>query len=165
MTLAQPVVVRLDTVDYMLGPSYDFPTGLVDRIDSSTVLDHPFPVPVTVLVRGDVTDIRQSWLIEQFEDISRRDDVWCKSFAENVILQTDTHKIFARLKDETFEGVSNGPQQERGTRIPEGPYFLQNSKLYQAFRLFPDPLGAFVCGVIPDAAANQLSRGGTEAAW
>jgi hypothetical protein len=161
MTMAQPVVVRLDSVDYMLGPSYDLPAQLVDRTRSSTVLGGPFPTPVTIIAGGDVTDLRQSWLDEQFETMATCDDVWCQSFTKNVILQTQTQKFFTQLNDETFEGGSSEPLQNSETRIPTGPYFLLNSKLYQAFRLFPDPLGAFVCGVIPNTAANSI---GTEAA-
>ncbi|KAM3076420.1 hypothetical protein ACMFMG_007239 [Clarireedia jacksonii] len=166
MPVAQPIVVRLDAVDYMLGPSYDFPTGLVDHILSPNVIDPSSPTPVTIFAGcSGFTEFRQSWLDERFEDMIGCDDVWCKSFTKNVIIQTDTHKIFARLNDEKFEKGSNGPLRNRETVIPEGPYFLLKSKLYQALRLYPDPLGAFVCGVVPNAAATSLSMAtGTEAA-
>jgi hypothetical protein len=154
--MAQPVVVRLDSVEYMLGPSYDLPSQLMNRTPPFIVLDSPFPAPVTVLDGSDVADLRQSWLDEQFGKMATCDDVWCKSFTKNVILRTKTDRIFAILNNEIFEGRSDDPVQISETRIPAGPYFLLNAKLYQAFRLFPDPLVAFVCGVIPNSAVNRI---------
>ncbi|KAI0103174.1 amidase signature domain-containing protein [Nemania sp. FL0031] len=46
--------------------------------------------------------------------------------------------------------VTKGPYS-----IPEGPYFIKNQSIHQAWRLFPDRLAAFTAAVIPDDHVDQ----------
>ena len=42
--------------------------------------------------------------------------------------------------------------------VPEGPYFIVGRELHQAWRLYPDHLGAFATTVVPDGMAHEEGR-------
>ncbi|KAK4179293.1 putative amidotransferase subunit A [Triangularia setosa] len=69
------------------------------------------------------------------------DDVWSKDFAHSFVIQTNLSghdNVAVRVLSTSLSRV-----------LPEGPYFLTNGKIHQAFRLYPDTSGAFVVSTVP----------------
>ncbi|TGO23795.1 hypothetical protein BPAE_0121g00110 [Botrytis paeoniae] len=149
-SVIHPSIVNIGTNSYLLGH------GASTNINGETTEGQ---VPLTILsVDVDNDQITQSWLDSKWQEFSRKDDVWCDVFARNVLAQESPgvlrliansgHSQILTLKSFEFEGV-----------LPEGPYILSGSAIYSIYKLYPDPLGAFVCGVIPTApGSNRYQR-------
>lgn len=141
-----PSIVKLGTNLYLLG------LGVATNINAGTT---EVQVPLTIL-SFDVDNFQttQPWLDSKWEEFSKKDDVWCEIFARNVFAQEVPGQLHL---------IANSGQSQLLTLrsfncedFPsEGPYILSGSKLHRIYKLYPDPLGAFVCGVIPATLDNN----------
>jgi hypothetical protein len=124
------------------------------------VVDSPTELPIRVLV---VPASALRSLQSTIENFFKIDDVVSPAFLRDasIIVPSDTHtadhEIECNFPDESWR-----PQQVFRSafisEVPPGPYFLVGKRLHQAWRLFPDHLDSFVCGVVP----NDTSPGDTE---
>ncbi|KAK6345128.1 hypothetical protein TWF718_007057 [Orbilia javanica] len=114
-------------------------------------------IPITILnpdldIAG--TNISSKWLEETIASMLSTDDVFGAFFLRTVLfgvsakmqqlptISTDGDKVLRRF------GVEDYSFLRLDWTIPSGPYFLRSGRIYQAMRLYPDPYGAFVYGVI-----------------
>lgn len=107
------------------------------------------PLLATVIRVDGVQIITPDWLQKTIDDMLASDDVLCKNFLSHIIFFSVTQYPMPEIVDE------NGAFKELWPRwgffsgdIRPGPYFLVNSTIHQAFKLYPDPNGAFMYGVI-----------------
>ncbi|APA11663.1 hypothetical protein SS1G_05122 [Sclerotinia sclerotiorum 1980 UF-70] len=145
-------MINIGTDSYLLGAG--LPTDF--EITSSGSVE-----PVTIISVNDDDDdsTTPSWLNTKYEEFSQLDDVWCHAFTRNVFAQKKPGVL-------SLVGGSNAPQvRERktfayqGGSLPSGPYILSDSKIHPVYKLYPDPLGAFVCGIIPTSlGSNRYQR-------
>ncbi|KAK0610591.1 amidase signature domain-containing protein [Bombardia bombarda] len=92
------------------------------------------------------------------ERFLHEDDVWCSAFQSTLVIQT-------RQGPEVTADASTCPTIRVGDShlkviqlpvnatapIPDGPYFLVNHHLHEAWRLFPDTADAFFAPLQPDS--------------
>lgn len=91
-----------------------------------------------------------------FQDFDLADDVWSSDFSQSVVIQMlDTGRKLTKDDEDTLRGL--GVKELRSFRrtsseanLPQGPYFLHHGHLHQAYRLYPDPAGAFMISTVPD---------------
>jgi hypothetical protein len=95
------------------------------------------------------------------DSFAKNDDVFQPDFAEEgiLILQClrktsnsgagEEAQFYVRQASETIQLETSSQE------IPEGPYFLRDSSLYQAWRLYEDHLSAFVTTVVPSDSASD----------
>lgn len=83
------------------------------------------------------------------------DDVFSKSFAATLVLQSDFASNHVDLLTQVnssgaFSTVYwSHPKSDREV-LPSGPYFLRGGDIHQAWRLYEDELDSFIFSVIPD---------------
>ncbi|KAJ8067320.1 hypothetical protein OCU04_004673 [Sclerotinia nivalis] len=140
-------MINIGTDSYLLG------AGLQTDIEISS---NGGLEPVTIIsLDGDDDSITPSWLNSKYEEFSQLDDVWCHAFTRNV---------FAQRKPGVLSLVAGSNIQQvrecktfgyQGDSLPPGPYILSGSKIHPVYKLYLDPLGAFVCGVIPTSLGSD----------
>ncbi len=117
--------------------------------------DHQLVIAVTVLpftVSQPLSTDGVSGILKRFRSA---DDVFCSSFLSAIVVQTNGEAnttdtcLTIRIDNEQVP-VIQVTVPETGP-IPEGPYFLADHVLYEAWRLFPDTADAFFAPVQPDA--------------
>lgn len=144
--MIHPSIVNIGTNSYLLGH------GVSTNIDVETTEGQ---VPLTILsVDVDNDQITQSWLDFKWKEFSRKDDVWCDIFARNVWAQ-ESPGVLRLIANSGQSQILTLRSFEYEGFLPEGPYILSGSKIYRIYKLYPDPLGAFVCGVIPTAPGSN----------
>ena len=99
------------------------------------------------------------FLHEAIRRFERTDDVWSKAFLSNIVLQFSDAELFEQFSlqpDLEMLLKDWGNRQLYFTRVtdnvsgpPEGPYFLKDTRLHAAYRLYPDTAGAFVVSTVP----------------
>ncbi|KAF3161108.1 hypothetical protein TWF788_002759 [Orbilia oligospora] len=115
-------------------------------------------IPITMITLDlDIvnnSNISSEWLEATITSMLSTDDVFRPFFLETVLfgvfgkiqqsptISEDGVKLLGRfgVKDHSILRVDDS--------IPSGPYFLQSGSIYQAMRLYPDPYGAFMYGVM-----------------
>ena len=113
------------------------------------------PLPETgvvscVLISSD-EQLSLASVLNRIRGLHDIDDVFQEGFTQNLLLQIPEQRLFAQL-DQLEKPFKHVFSVENGTDslIPSGPYFLYNSKIYQAWRLYEDDLDAFVVPIIPN---------------
>ncbi|KAJ5108734.1 hypothetical protein N7456_005409 [Penicillium angulare] len=99
---------------------------------------------------------------DAFDKFLAEDDVFQNSFTESgfLIVKPGTPVSTAQILSKDVEKYLNSRLLSlvymNGERnLPEGPYFVLDGKVHQAWRLYPDYLEAFTTAVIPDDDATQ----------
>ncbi|KAA8569389.1 hypothetical protein EYC84_001034 [Monilinia fructicola] len=137
---AKPLVINLGGNSYLLGAG--LPT--IPEYESKRAL-----CPLTIISVGEnERNIDSSWVSSKHREFAKIDDVYCSSFAYTFLQRTP-----GVLEQFSFDGQQVGQEMKvlnnRGYPLPSGPYILIDSKIHPVYKLYPDPLGAFVYGVIP----------------
>ncbi|KAK0750252.1 amidase [Schizothecium vesticola] len=135
-------------------------------------------VPAVVLHRGGDHTLSLDSVRDSFDRFLQTDDVFQKSFTKHSFLLVVPSPLIARPKDSeeqyrlrsyasctTVESLDKRVPSDLAEylesrsltlcfldelAVPEGPYFVADRQLHQAWRLYPDHLGAFSNTVIPD---------------
>ncbi|KAF3148355.1 hypothetical protein TWF569_005702 [Orbilia oligospora] len=139
-------------------------TSITRRSNSSSGLNiqtHENPeitIPITIITLDlnivSNNNISSEWLKATITSMLSTDDVFGPFFLETVLfgvfgkiqqsptISEDGVKVLGSL------GVKDHSILRFDDSIPSGPYFLQSGSIYQAMRLYPDPYGAFMYGVM-----------------
>ncbi|THV50454.1 hypothetical protein BGAL_0150g00180 [Botrytis galanthina] len=145
-SMFHPSIVKLGTNLYLLG------LGVATTIITGTTEGQ---MPLTILSFDDDNFlITKPWLESKWEEFSKKDDVWCEIFARNVFVQEipGLLHLIANFGPPQLLTLTSFNCEDFPS---EGPYILSGSKLHRIYKLYPDPLGAFVCGVIPASLDNN----------
>ena len=144
-------------------PSW-FPAPPPGQVVAATVLHHDDHALTLAVVQD---------TLAQF---SKLDDVFRPGFAQDTFLLVQTRPPCgtshsgpeARPADQDgcipselanyLESKSLVPVLLADLPVPEGPYFIVGRELHQAWRLYPDHLGAFATTVVPDGMAHEEGR-------
>ncbi|KAK3941866.1 putative amidotransferase subunit A [Diplogelasinospora grovesii] len=85
-------------------------------------------------------------------------DVWSTEFLTSLVVQTTWPELNTTWNSELQHALSRIAHVQAihvvqitssSSRLPQGPYFLQNGRLHHAYRLYPDTAGAFVVATVP----------------
>ncbi|KAM3154017.1 hypothetical protein ABEW05_005569 [Botrytis cinerea] len=149
-SVIHPSMVNIGTYSYLLG--HGVSTNITGEITEGQV-------PLTILsIDVDNDHITQSWLDSKYEEFARKDDVWCDIFARNIFAQ-ESPGVLRLIANSDESKILRSKSFEYQGFLPEGPYILSGSTIHRIYKLYPDPLGAFVCGVIPTApGSNRYQR-------
>ncbi|KAK6520447.1 hypothetical protein TWF506_000703 [Arthrobotrys conoides] len=131
-------------------------SGLVNIMRTHEVSDTA--IPITIITPGlniiQSNKISSEWLESTITSMMSTDDVSGPFFLETVLFGVP-RKIqqLPTISENGVEllqnlGVKDHSILRLDDSIPSGPYFLQSGRIYQAMRLYPDPYGAFMYGVI-----------------
>lgn len=143
-----PSIINIGTVSYLLGAGLQ----TTIKLESNENLE-----PVTIISTSDDESITSSWLSTEYEEFSKTDDVWCDAFTRYVFAQKKSGVLSLVASSGNFISQDNETKNfgYRGNTLPTGPYVLTGSTIYPVFKLCPDPLNAFVCGIIPTFPGSQ----------
>jgi hypothetical protein len=117
------------------------------------------PVVVLSSRHGNITD---DSVLQKLQYFAAVDDVYDPKFSDVILLQSVTGHTESPLtvtgKDENGDSptVFSFTVDSDQHLLPEGPYFLFNGVIHQAWRLYPDTLEAFVETVIPDDTSSSI---------
>ncbi len=132
-------------------------------------------VPATVL-HHDHHVLTLAAVQDSLTQFSKLDDVFQPGFAQDAFLLVQTRPpcgtsqfgFEARPTDHDgcipielvkyLKSKSLVPVLLADLLVPEGPYFIVGRELHQAWRLYPDHLGAFATTVVPDDMAHEEGR-------
>lgn len=121
-----------------------------------------FPAPAVVISLVDIP-ISLSAIHNKFTRFEAVDDVFSKSLTSGgyLIIQHSVNPSTEKLPDDVIEYLSASSTEllTLDEQVPEGPYFVFQQSLHQAWRLYPDVLSAFARIVIPkdeDSSANAF---------
>jgi hypothetical protein len=117
------------------------------------------------LVSSDGGTLVASIITRLLEDFSRRDDVYSNDFAQTLVVQTlesvnpssrfiDPRQLAWEGEPCPFEAVFTAQRSASQDLLPAGPYFLVGSHIHQAWRLYPDNLGAFITTVLSGSVSK-----------
>ncbi|KAJ6260431.1 hypothetical protein Dda_4657 [Drechslerella dactyloides] len=122
--------------------------GLGDTYTPITILDCPSGSPQLVSA---------AWLDSTVSAMLAADDVFCSFFLDTLVFRVPDAghppPTVARETDEVFQrmGVRRHYFLQSKDRIASGPYFLrEGGKIVEAMRVYDDPYGAFLYGVVQD---------------
>ncbi len=159
MASASASIVSVGSVSYYVPPRRIRipPTSRYFIIGSAPDFEDKL-VPVTLLVFPDGSEISAQSLSSTVEVYLRTDDVFSHFLLEHIYLViggiSKSMKldnlciaIFRYWGTKSVHVVQPEPDAEQSLR--GGPYFASNKGLHQAWRLFEDKNGAFVCPVVP----------------
>lgn len=106
--------------------------------------------------------ITNDTILQKLQIFAAVDDVYDPKFSDAILLQSVTGHSESPLtvtgKDENEDSrtVFSFTVDSDQHLLPEGPYFLFNGVIHQAWRLYPDTLEAFVEAVIPDDTSSPM---------
>lgn len=94
-----------------------------------------------------------------FHDFVRRDDVFRHDFTSVIILQSrqsiDITAIATRLgESRRFQAIYTNDPAVTHESLPQGPSFIHDKSIHQAWKLYDDHLDAFVVPTIAGDVAN-----------
>jgi hypothetical protein len=151
------LITTVGTSSYLIAskPVATWPTPPLAKGDLNERLEQT-PLPSTIIdVSGVVDLISSSWLQRTVDEMLARDDVFCVDFLSSIFFLYSTEGTPPALGYDAKVllkswGSFAACQRNPGTQIPppSGPYFLLNWKVHQIFKLYPDPYGAFMYGVV-----------------
>ncbi|THZ54669.1 amidase signature enzyme, partial [Aureobasidium pullulans] len=110
-------------------------------------------IPAVLLTIED-TKFGAESITKTLDLFKRGDDVFSDDFSDTVILQAkggvDVNDLASRLAkaDSPYKLLTKDSAD--GDLLPSGPYFVQGSSIYQAWKLYEDHLDAFVIPTVPD---------------
>lgn len=159
--------VRCGSILYALEPNCkssvspsSFRTRLSDQLPQDGLNlpnDGQLTEPCTILALGSAIPTSQE-LEDVLDGFNVVDDVWSLEFLTSVVIQTTLPKTSTHLIDKLSLVTSRIAHVQTvhivhvnsgSSQLPQGPYFLHQGKLHQAYRLYPDTAGAFVIAVVP----------------
>ena len=104
-------------------------------------------------------------IVRKIESFDAQDDVFCADFlTDTLILRSppiadpDLHDLKSKLEGISILGLKSWklksllllPPFSDSESLPCGPYFLRQSEIFEAWKLYEDRLSAFQTGVIAD---------------
>jgi hypothetical protein len=138
-----------------------------------------------VLHRGGDHTLSLDTVRDTFDRFLQTDDVFQKSFTKNSFLlvappppipppkDSEKYRLRSYVSCTTVESLDQRVPPDLAEylesrslilrflddlAVPEGPYFVADRQLHQAWRLYPDHLGAFSNTVIPNDAESSGRR-------
>ncbi|EFR04156.1 amidase [Nannizzia gypsea CBS 118893] len=133
-----------------------------------------FTVTPAVVLHGQLGELSSETIQETFDRFLDVDDVFQEAFTKDTFLilsmpigsqpakvgnSTLSHTSTGRLSLEALPAELASSLKSKSLvlcvldgefDLPEGPYFIVGQNLHQAWRLYPDTLGAFSTTVVPD---------------
>jgi hypothetical protein len=106
-----------------------------------------FPQPATIIRIDSGQILTSSWLQKIIDEMLAADDVFCKEFLSLVLFQYPLQNGAPKIMDDSWHRLKEGSALCAGD-LPPGPYLLTSSGFHKVFKLFPDPCGAFMYGVV-----------------
>ena len=109
--------------------------------------------PVVVVSTPNV--FRVEHILTAISSFAKLDDVYSEEFGRSLVLQAvgilQNSRLIQNLRlRERFMAIYMLQPESSDDFIPAGPYFLQQGRLHQAWRVYADELNAFVMTVIPN---------------
>lgn len=106
-------------------------------------------LPAIVLPFVPDGQVSEGALAGHFRRLAEEDDVFCRGFVATVVVQqSEETPTPSQICESTVLGKDCLPlirmSIKKEEALPAGPYFLRDSELRQARRLFPDEVDAFV---------------------
>jgi hypothetical protein len=100
-------------------------------------------------------DLNDATIAARLSAFSKADDVYSPAFDDILLLQSvresPSQALISRLnQNRRFSSVYTLVVQSQDELLPSGPYFVGEDGIHQAWRLYPDTLGAFITTVVPD---------------
>ena len=149
----------VDGIRYYVHPKsvVTLPTLLKVKLTFEGHVDGPAghrPIP-TVLISspdGVPTSSIIDLAIQRFKVV---DDVFSRSFQTTLIIQApesqvhDLNFIDSEFKSD-FPNILVSPLLAVSDPLPSGPYFVNQGRIHQAWRLYEDILNAFIIPVVPE---------------
>ncbi|KAL3422289.1 glutamyl-tRNA subunit a [Phlyctema vagabunda] len=132
-------------------------------IAGDTITKRKEPVPVTLIHIAELGDTHQHAisledLNQRLKDMMKFDDVLDQVFTKSVIILLGSHDTLSpRLANSSSSQISISFAKS-DVEIPSAPYFLVGHNIHQAFKLYPDPNVAFICGVVPSEDGTRSYR-------
>jgi hypothetical protein len=151
MAALNPITTTLESGTYLVHPQ------VLGQIEQSVRPDAV--IPVTLLSEDDVVSPDLDALLRA---LVARDDVLSEEFLRVLVTKPDkaaalagrvgegvaVHRVASATSDDDNDDGDDDDKVDVAS-LPSGPYFVVGGALHQAWRLHPDPLGAFVDGVVP----------------
>ena len=115
-------------------------------------------------------NLNDTTIAARLSTFSKVDDVYSPAFDNILLLQSvgesPSQAPLSRInRNRRFNSVYTSVVQSQDEFLPSGPYFVVEDGIHQAWRLYPDTLGAFVTTVVPNTvqepkrqALHGLSR-------
>jgi hypothetical protein len=93
-------------------------------------------------------------LEQTFRRFASDDDVWSNFFLQRILLQHPSFESPHALEIQALAEIYDGSQftflaTAAEDSVVEGPYFIQNGRLRQAYLLYPDVYNAFIVATVP----------------
>ncbi|EED22766.1 amidase, putative [Talaromyces stipitatus ATCC 10500] len=138
--------------------SYYHTISNLDSILSSSIIP-----AVVIHAEEDDNLVSAAYIQAVLERFGEKDDVFTPKFADSGVLIViyDTNQpplsagdSFTEFTRERFVGGVIFQKTKNKARWLEGPYFLQGKDIHQAWRLYPDYLGAFTTAVVPAESSS-----------
>jgi len=115
--------------------------------------DEPLPVVLSTIT-SDRNELE--CLDDQLREFANIDDVYNEIFAEILLVQDLCNTPQINMNEwiinskHKFSSVYHVQSSDDAKILSSGPYFVQKHNIYQAWRIYPDNLCAFVIPLIPD---------------
>lgn len=121
--------------------------------------------PEPIIVISTVNAIQPEYILSTLSKFAELDDVYTEEFGNSLAIQTvaNSGDLFITLNVQLikrFTSVRISEVESEDHLLPSGPYFQQDSRIHQAWRLYPDDLNAFVLTVIPNNVRSPTRYSG-----
>ena len=112
--------------------------------------------PATVLSVDCDEVIDSRWLNQRIKEMLAEDDVFNHGFyrdcSSGIIFQVTPPQASLSLTEDAEQLIDSWGAwffcMSDENQLPDGPYFLSNSTLFEALRIYPDPQQAFMYGIL-----------------
>lgn len=147
-------IVRIGDSDYWVAPKPDVSFELDSRAHQQFIPTEATRLPVCLFDTRTESPVEAKWICEAVIKLEN-----CKTynngFRPHIILCQAKSGLIAKLSSDVRvvcrQWNSKVIQVKMSdTLMREGPYYLIGKSLHRVYKLFDDPFGAFVCGVVPD---------------
>lgn len=144
------VIITIKDLPYMVFPAPSASILLPPTLQTSVLK----PTPITVVPVDGLQTITSSWLRNMIEKMQAADDVFDDAFKAYIIFRCSSGIDSDPLVEDDVSfrpdsGKSHSWQiWKTEDNLPAGPYFLLGCNIHQAYRLYNDPYGAFLYGVV-----------------
>ncbi|KAL8793565.1 MAG: hypothetical protein Q9195_003827 [Heterodermia aff. obscurata] len=111
------------------------------------------PEPIIVISTANV--IQAGYILSTLSNFAKLDDVYTEEFGKTLVIQTVANSVDLSIMLDVqlfkrFTSVRISEVESEDHLLPSGPYFQQDGRIHQAWRLYADDLNAFVLIVIPN---------------
>lgn len=134
------ITCSLDEVRFFVHPH-----ALADfnlQNDTSTSGHSDDCVPLTIVSVGENQALDIAAAVSDLKSVN--DDVLCAPFLHTIVVQQVGRNADDTVTNSTAATVVHRHIERESSLLPNGPYFLLNNRLHQAWRLYDDYLDAFV---------------------